>query len=164
MIRLLQGQQKPIIVINSTGAYSALYNDSKYDFTIDSNKFRTFTHYYYYCISYDNKITQNNILKTCSTNIARLFLSSFVSNRISNYISIIKSYNSHKLCKMLITGLVEKFNQNSILKSVLLKTGDTQINYDCGNDSYLGIGQDGTGLNIMGVLMMLVRAKFRTKV
>jgi hypothetical protein len=44
---------------------------------------------------------------------------------------------------------------------VLYGTNDSQINFNCGNDTYLGVGPDGLGLNIMGVLTMMVRSKIK---
>ena len=44
---------------------------------------------------------------------------------------------------------------------ILQATGDSHINYYCGDDSYLGVGSDGNGLNVMGVMLMITRAKFK---
>jgi hypothetical protein len=49
------------------------------------------------------------------------------------------------------------------VKMLLQATGDTQLNYYCGDDTYLGVGNDGNGLNVMGVLMMITRAKINSK-
>jgi predicted NAD-dependent protein-ADP-ribosyltransferase YbiA (DUF1768 family) len=162
MLNLSKAQRKTVIV-SAEGALSALHADSKYGFVLDSKDFKTFMHYYYYCISTGDKTLQNNIIKNSSINNARLSLGSITCNRLLDYQIVIRQYNSHKLCTLLIRGIIEKCQQNPIVKMVLNLSGDSQINFDCGNDTYLGVGPDGLGLNVMGVLTMIVRSKFNFK-
>jgi predicted NAD-dependent protein-ADP-ribosyltransferase YbiA (DUF1768 family) len=149
------------LTVSAEGAFSPLHTDSNYGFVIDSKDFRTFMHYYYYCISSGDKTIQNNIIKNSSINNARLTLGSITSIRLLDYQNVIRNYNSHKLCVLLIKGIIEKCKQNPIVHMVLCSTYDSQINFNCGNDTYLGVGPDGLGLNVMGVLMMIVRSKIR---
>lgn len=151
------------VVIKAHSFYSALYNDSKYEFVVDSKNFKTMTHYYYYCVSGDNKELQNNIIKFYSINNIRLLVGRLVCNRLSNPNSIISYYNTNKIHLSLINGIIEKCQQNMNVKMLLLATGDSHINYYCDGDSYLGVGDDGNGLNVMGVMFMIVRAKFKGK-
>ena len=159
----LSRRSRKTITVKGEGVFSPLHLDSKYGFTVDSNNFKTFMHYYYYILATGDKPLQHNILKNNSINNARMALGTIVCNRISDYQNIIRYYNSHKICALLIRGIIEKCQQNPIVKMILQSSGDAHINVDCGIDSYLGVGPDGLGLNIMGVLMMIVRAKFKFK-
>ena len=151
------------ITVKGEGVFSPLNLCSKYSFIIDSKEFNTFMHYYYYILATGDKPLQHNIIKHNSIDNARLALGTIICNRISDYENIVRYYNSQKLCVLLIRGFIEKCQQNPIVKMILQSSGDSHINVDCGSDSYLGIGPDGLGLNIMGVLMMIVRAKFKVK-
>jgi predicted NAD-dependent protein-ADP-ribosyltransferase YbiA (DUF1768 family) len=159
----LSRRLRKAITVKVDNVFAPLHNDSKYGFTVDSNEFKIFMHYYYFCLSTGDKQIQLNILKNNSINNARLALGSITCNRLSDYQNVVRHYNSQKLCTLLIAGIIENCRQNPIVKMLVQTSGDSQINFDCGNDSYLGIGPDGFGLNIMGVLVMIVRAKFKLK-
>jgi len=53
-------------------------------------------------------------------------------------------------------AIFAKFNGSGLLKSVLLSTSDKYIVHPRG-DSHWGIGHDGNGLNIVGLILMEVR-------
>ena len=55
----------------------------------------------------------------------------------------------------------EKFRQNPVIKEDLLETGDSIIIEHTKNDSYWADGGDGTGKNMLGKILMEVRAKLR---
>jgi len=54
-----------------------------------------------------------------------------------------------------------KFTQHPDLRSVLLATGDANIIEHTANDSYWGDGGDGSGQNMLGQILMQVRAELR---
>ena len=54
-----------------------------------------------------------------------------------------------------------KFTQHQDLRSVLLATGDAIIIEHTANDSYWGDGGDGSGQNMLGQILMQVRAELR---
>ena len=54
-----------------------------------------------------------------------------------------------------------KFTQHPELHSVLLATGDANIVEHTGNDSYWRDGGDGSGQNMLGQILMQVRAELR---
>ena len=56
-----------------------------------------------------------------------------------------------------------KFNQNSHLRDLLLKTGKCRIVEDSPRDSYWGIGKDGTGKNMLGQILQRTREKLTEK-
>jgi len=59
------------------------------------------------------------------------------------------------------TALMAKFTQYLELRSLLLETGNATIVEHTENDSYWGDGGDGTGLNMLGIMLMEIRVKLR---
>lgn len=57
--------------------------------------------------------------------------------------------------------LVKKFTQNPDLADRLRKTGDHVIVEKSPKDYFWGIGADGTGKNILGKLLMLIRKELQ---
>lgn len=55
-----------------------------------------------------------------------------------------------------------KFTQHEELRTLLLETGDAKIVEHTDNDAYWGDGGDGSGKNMLGRLLMEVRAWIRT--
>lgn len=55
-----------------------------------------------------------------------------------------------------------KFTQNPELLEKLLATGDAQIIEDSPVDSFWGVGADGRGQNMLGIILMEVREKLRS--
>jgi ribA/ribD-fused uncharacterized protein len=54
-----------------------------------------------------------------------------------------------------------KFEQHADIRAVLLATGDATIVEHTDNDSYWGDGGDGSGRNMLGSILMEVRAELR---
>lgn len=54
-----------------------------------------------------------------------------------------------------------KFSQYSELRDILLATGDAQLVEHTTNDNYWADGGDGTGRNMLGVILMEVREQLR---
>jgi ribA/ribD-fused uncharacterized protein len=54
-----------------------------------------------------------------------------------------------------------KFEQHEGLRGLLLSTGDEDLAEAALNDYYWGIGEDGTGQNKLGLLLMRLRAELR---
>jgi len=59
-------------------------------------------------------------------------------------------------------GLTAKFKQNPKLKKLLLETANMTIIEHTANDSYWADGGDGSGTNMLGILLMRVREELRT--
>ena len=55
----------------------------------------------------------------------------------------------------------EKFRQNTVIMEDLLENGDSIIIEHTKNDSYWADGGDGTGKNMLGKILMEVRAELR---
>jgi ribA/ribD-fused uncharacterized protein len=58
-------------------------------------------------------------------------------------------------------AVLAKFEQHANLRAVLLSTEDTEIVEKTTRDYYWGCGTDGTGKNMLGVILMEVRDKLR---
>ena len=58
-------------------------------------------------------------------------------------------------------ALKYKFIQNSNLRQMLLQTGDSTIVEHTSHDSYWGDGGDGSGKNVLGLLLMELRNELR---
>ena len=54
-----------------------------------------------------------------------------------------------------------KFTQNPELKEMLLATNDLEIVENSPNDNFWGIGEDGNGKNMLGILLMETREKLK---
>lgn len=54
-----------------------------------------------------------------------------------------------------------KFAAHESLRSLLLSTGDEQLVENAPGDYYWGCGKDGTGRNMLGVILMELRAELR---
>lgn len=56
-----------------------------------------------------------------------------------------------------------KFTQHPDLRRLLLSTGDEKIIEDSPTDAYWGCGADGTGKNMLGVILMEIREELRAE-
>ena len=56
---------------------------------------------------------------------------------------------------------IEKYRQNIELRNILISTGDAKIVEDSPFDYIWGIGKDGSGQNLLGKVLMQVRALYR---
>lgn len=61
------------------------------------------------------------------------------------------------------TALRAKFTQNSDARKTLLSTGERELVEDSPTDSYWGRGKDGKGKNMLGKLLMKIRAEWADK-
>ena len=55
-----------------------------------------------------------------------------------------------------------KFTQHEDLREVLLSTGDSKLVEHTVNDSYWGDGGDGSGKNMLGIVLMRIREELRS--
>jgi N-glycosidase YbiA len=61
-------------------------------------------------------------------------------------------------------ALRAKFTQHEDLKKILLETGDAELVEHTRNDRYWGDGGDGSGLNMLGKLLMELRDELRKEI
>lgn len=65
--------------------------------------------------------------------------------------------------QIMLEGLRAKFSQNGELKKILLDTGDAVLVEHTKNDSYWGDNGDGSGKNMLGILLMQLREELRNE-
>ena len=58
-------------------------------------------------------------------------------------------------------AVLTKFTQHANLRAQLLGTGEAKIVEHTANDSYWGDGGDGTGKNMLGIILMEIRERLR---
>lgn len=54
-------------------------------------------------------------------------------------------------------AVLEKFKENNDARRILLSTGDEELIKKTAKDHYWGCGDDGTGLNMLGKILMETR-------
>ena len=60
-------------------------------------------------------------------------------------------------------AVLRKFETHADIRAVLLSTGDEELIEQTSNDYYWGCGTDGTGRNMLGQILMEVRALLRER-
>ena len=63
----------------------------------------------------------------------------------------------------MLCALRAKFSQHDHLRQLLVSTGSSVLVEHTADDRYWGDGLDGSGLNQLGVLLMLVRDELRNQ-
>lgn len=63
--------------------------------------------------------------------------------------------------KVMRKAVLAKFSTHPDIRAILLGTGDEAIVENAPNDYYWGCGQDGTGKNMLGKILMQVREQLR---
>jgi N-glycosidase YbiA len=61
-------------------------------------------------------------------------------------------------------AVLAKFEQNPEIAKILLETGDEELIENTTKDHYWGIGSTGTGLNMLGRILMETREKLRNAI
>ena len=78
---------------------------------------------------------------------------------------MVKNYDDHFWSGVrqisVYEGLYAKFSQNSELKNILLKTGSESIVENTSSDYYWGCGTNGSGKNMLGIILMEIRDKLK---
>lgn len=63
---------------------------------------------------------------------------------------------------IMLRAVTQKFYQHSDIRATLLSTGSARLVEHTVNDRYWGDGGDGTGLNMLGKILMMVRGMLRS--
>jgi len=140
--------------IYRTGLFSIFDNTSKYGFTIKGTYFPTFSHYYCHYLAQGQTEIQKQIpkIKSCRN----LYNACIYARTPENHV---KYYDWVKSIQIITNGVIQKVEQNVIVRKALILTNDLQLNIYVENDTFLGIGLKKEGLNVMGIIYMFVRSK-----
>jgi ribA/ribD-fused uncharacterized protein len=147
--------EKEIINFYSTkDAYGCFSNFAAHSFRINNKVWRTSEHYF----------QAQKFAGTEHEEELRLVASPMVAARMgrSRQRPLRKDWETVK-DDIMREALRAKFTQNDDLKKILLETGDALIVEHTKNDSYWGDGGDGSGKNMLGLLLMELREELKNE-
>jgi predicted NAD-dependent protein-ADP-ribosyltransferase YbiA (DUF1768 family) len=151
-------KQKEITIIHKhEGPYGLLSMKSNRGFSMDGNYFNTLLHYYYYYLASDSSTMQKTIMSIKSCEGLNIIYGHKQGYKSGNPEAHIVYYNWKRTVKILIRGLRERMNQNMDIRMMISTLSDFHIYYHAGTDVFLGCGFDRKGLNLLGILMMMMR-------
>ena len=137
------------------GDLGYLGNYSNHGFYKDDVFYKTVEHYYQ-SKKFDNKQIIEKILN-CDTPKEASNIGRDINNkRISNF--------KDKKLDIMYEGVLEKFRQNTDIRSKLIETRNEEIREMTVKESYWGVGPDETGENHIGKILMDVRKQVKKEV
>lgn len=119
---------------------------------IDGSVWPTSEHYYQ-AMKHDDVVVIEKVRRQ-----KKALNSKFVSRKACKRLNRWPS-DEHKLSSMR-KAIKAKFDQHTVLRGKLLKTAPLNIIEDSTKDSYWGVGEDGNGKNMMGVLLVELREQY----
>ena len=168
-----------IFFSSKSKSYSEFSNFYEAPFVLDNIEWKTVEHYFQ-AQKFEDKTYQYYIRMASTPNKAKL-----LGNQKKHF-RYITSKIHPILCKELLFGIVDKykhlklksnweeikddiiynavfakFSQNESLKKILLDTEPRKLYESTRNDTYWGIGKDGTGKNKLGQILMKVRVDLK---
>ena len=132
--------------------YGEFSNFARYSFTVNGVKYPTSEHYYQSKKFLDEE-NQKDVI-ACITPGEAAEMGRDPSRPLRKDWEEVKDDIMRK-------ALLLKFQAHPKLVESLLSTGDRVLQEDSPYDFYWGIGRDGTGKNMLGVLLMELRDKLR---
>ena len=133
-------------------AYGEFSNFASFPIEVDGKKWLTTEHYFqaqkFHDVEYQEKI--------------RLEPSPMIAARLgrSRKIPIKNNWEEIK-DDVMRRAIVEKIRQHTAVKDLLLSTGNSELIEHTKNDSYWADGGDGSGKNMLGIILMECRAQLR---
>jgi ribA/ribD-fused uncharacterized protein len=132
--------------------YGEFSNFSKHGFWIGNVYWRTVEHYFQAHKFHDNEL-RNTMMKILSPmEVANM------GQDIRHPLR--KDWESVK-DDIMRFAVLEKFKQNDSARDVLLSTGNSQLVEHTKNDNYWADGGDGTGINMLGIILMETREQLK---
>ena len=132
--------------------YGWLSNSAPYPISLESKMWYTAEHYFQTQKFHDETV-QKEILRTRSA-VEVIRIASNPKLRVR------RDWDKLKVGFML-TAVRTKFTQIPDLKKLLLNTGEAELIDHTADDSYWGDGGDGSGKNMLGMVLMDVRDELR---
>jgi ribA/ribD-fused uncharacterized protein len=133
--------------------YGWLSNSAPYAISLDSKMWYTAEHYFQ-AQKFHDVMVQRQILKTRSA-------AEIIRIASNPKLRVRGDWDAVKL-DFMETAVRTKFTQIPDLKMLLLGTGDAVLIQHC-DDRYWGDGGDGTGRNLLGIILMEIRDELRRK-
>jgi N-glycosidase YbiA len=134
--------------------YGAFSNFAKYGFEVDGRFWLTSEHYFQ-AQKYANTIHEEKVQAApTARDAARMGR--------DRQLPLRRDWEDVKV-DVMRTTLYYKFASHPALVDLLLSTADEEIIEQTTNDYYWGCGSNGSGVNMLGKLLMELRAKFRKK-
>jgi len=144
----------PIYFYGIRDAYGAFSNFAHYGFTLDGEYWPTSEHYFqaakFAGTDYAKAIQKAKTPKIAAT------LGRSREHPLRHDWEAVKDNVMHR-------ALLAKFTQHPELRELLLNTGDDSIVEASPTDYYWGCGQDGSGKNRLGILLMELRDQLRSQ-
>jgi ribA/ribD-fused uncharacterized protein len=145
--------ERTIYFYAETDAYFELSNFYLRDVTIDGVAWPSTEHFYQ-----AQKLlaaADRERIRNCSSADEAFYLGQNLAT------ARVEHWDSVKVAVMR-KALQQKFKQNDDLKQVLLATGEAELKEKSLVDSFWGIGADGQGSNMLGILLMELRAELNS--
>ena len=144
---------EPIKFYSTADEYGEFSNFAGYPIRIGKKTWPTSEHYFQ-AMKFRDKSEQEKIRKANSPMLAARM------GRDRKKRTLRKDWESAK-CNVMGEAVLAKITQHEELRELLLATGDAKIIEHTANDDYWGDGGDGKGKNMLGRILMDVRAKLR---
>jgi N-glycosidase YbiA len=138
---------------STKGDYGCFSNFAAYPILLDGKEWRTSEHYFQAQKFVDAPEHQEAIRSQPSPMIAAR-MGRDRSKKLRADWETVKD-------AIMTKAVTAKFSQHEALRQFLLATGDATLIEHTKNDRYWGDGGDGTGKNMLGKILMQIRAEFR---
>jgi len=146
------------MIISCDGPLCCLSNYSTYPFIINNVRYISVIQAYYVYLAKNDRLLVAELMKAKTDNDILMIEH---RNGIFSRAGIIdihrKRYDYLATKQYLYKVLRAKLEQNYLVKAVLFATKNEDIFIRNGNDRIIGIGNDGFGLNLCGVILMELR-------
>ena len=142
----------PIPFYRVSDPYGEFSNFSPHPITLDGKRWPTSEHYFQ-AQKFDDESKREEIRRA-----NRPMLAARLGRDRSAPLR--RDWESVKVAVMR-TAVRAKFTQHDDLRALLLATGDAKLVEHTENDSYWGDGGDGSGKNMLGQILMEIRAELR---
>ena len=127
-------------------------NFARYPIKIKGKKYPTSKHYFQ-AMKFENANDQNNIIK-CKTSMEAARQGRSRKKKLKRNWESIKD-------NVMREAVMAKFTQHRDLNSLLLSTGEAKIIEHTENDAYWGDGGNGSGKNMLGIILVETREKLK---
>lgn len=134
-------------------AYGCFSNFSRHGFEIEGVYYKTCEHYFQ-AMKFVGSPADMEAVRTASTPKAAANIGRDRKRPLRPDWEAVKD-------DIMRVGVLKKFETHADIREILLSTGDAPIVENAPKDYYWGSGADGTGKNMLGVILMETRQRLR---